>query len=164
MELPKPVCRAQRPNPYRDSPIRRSTLLSDKSGQTPTFCREPGFDQLDLLSFGRSERPGDPKLDTSVSAQVDVLNALMTHWDLDRAHLVSHDIGGAIAMRFAIFHPEKVHSLTLIDTVSFNSWPSPTWRERIKIGLSQLEVVYHRVCGLILPRMRYSAESALGSR
>ncbi len=93
---------------------------------------------FDLLGFGRSERPRDPSIDTSVSAQIDILRGLMTYWKLDSAHIVSHDIGGAIGMRFAIFYPKMVQSLTLIDTVSYDSWPSVTWRERIKSGLEAL--------------------------
>ena len=62
----------------------------------------------------------------------------MDHWNLDSAHLVAHDIGGAVGMRFSIFHPEKTRSLTLIDTVSYDSWPSETWRSIIDNGLDSL--------------------------
>jgi pimeloyl-ACP methyl ester carboxylesterase len=92
----------------------------------------------DLLGFGHSERPRDPACDTSVTGQVPILVELMKHWGLDSAHIVSHDIGGAVGMRLGIFHPDSVRSLTIIDTVSFDSWPSPTWRERIQVGLDRL--------------------------
>ncbi|MDQ0316141.1 alpha/beta fold hydrolase [Amorphus orientalis] len=92
----------------------------------------------DLLGFGRSERPADPSVDTSVTAQVPVLLDLMEAWSLDRAHIVAHDIGGAIAQRLAVFHPERIISLTLIDNVSFDSWPSPRTRQQIAAGLDAL--------------------------
>lgn len=92
----------------------------------------------DLLGFGRSERPIDPAVDTSVSAQVPILIDLLDEWGLARAHFVAHDIGGAVAQRLAVFHPERIVSLTLIDNVSFDSWPSPRTRQQIAAGLDAL--------------------------
>ena len=93
---------------------------------------------FDLSGFGASERPFDQGADTSVSGQVPILKALMSHWALARAHIVAHDIGGAVAQRFGLFHPELVKSLTLIDTVSFDSWPSKRTNEQMRAGLEAL--------------------------
>lgn len=92
----------------------------------------------DLLGFGQSERPTDPSVDTSVSAQTPLLANLFDQWDIERAHVVAHDIGGAIAMRFALASQTRVASLTLIDTVSFDSWPSPRTRQQMQEGLERL--------------------------
>ncbi len=48
----------------------------------------------------------------------DDLDALMGALDIERFHLVGHSMGGGVAMRYTIDHPEKVLSLTLADTVS----------------------------------------------
>lgn len=93
---------------------------------------------FDLLGYGLSERPWDPAVDTSVSGQVPILKKLIAHWGLDHAHVVAHDIGGAVAQRFCIFHPQNVKSLTLVDTVSFDSWPSERTKEQMKRGLDAL--------------------------
>jgi len=93
---------------------------------------------FDLLGYGASERPFGPEVDTSVSGQVPILQDLMTHWDIERAHIVAHDIGGAVAQRFCIFNPEKVLTLTLIDTVSFDSWPSKRTKQQMQAGLEAL--------------------------
>lgn len=93
---------------------------------------------FDLLGFGASERPRDPAVDTSVAAQDAVLTNLMSHWGLDSAHIVSHDIGGAIGLRFGVFHPEMTRTLTVINTVSYDSWPSITWQKIIANGLDEL--------------------------
>lgn len=93
---------------------------------------------FDLLGFGASERPFDQAVDTSVSGQVPILKALMSHWELQCAHVVAHDIGGAVAQRFCIFHPTLAKSLTLIDTVSFDSWPSKRTNEQMQAGLEAL--------------------------
>ena len=83
----------------------------------------------DLLGYGRSERPVDR--DTSVAAQTDLLGHLLDALGIDRAAIVAHDIGGAVGQRFAVAHPERVRRLMLIDSVSYDSWPSPTWRRII---------------------------------
>lgn len=92
----------------------------------------------DLLGFGLSERPWSPAIDTSVSAQVPILEALLDHWGLEKPHVVAHDIGGGIAVRLGVFSPERLRSLTLLDIVSFDSWPSPRTRQQMEAGLDKL--------------------------
>ncbi len=90
---------------------------------------------FDLLGYGLSERPRNPEVDMSVSGQVPVLEGLMTLRGLKEAHVVSHEIGGDVAQRFCVFSPSRVRSLTLIDVVSFDSWPSSRTREQMQEGL-----------------------------
>lgn len=92
----------------------------------------------DLLGYGLSERPANPSVDTSISAQVPVLLKLLSEWGLQDAHIVAHDIGGAVAQRLGVFHPEKIRTLTLIDCVSFDSYPSKRTREQMQKGLETL--------------------------
>ncbi|CAG9989454.1 unnamed protein product [Clonostachys byssicola] len=93
---------------------------------------------FDLLGYGLSERPWDPAIDPSISGQVTILEGLLKHWDLETAHFVAHDIGGGVAQRFAVFSPQRVRSLTLIDVVSFDSYPSKRTREQMQRGLETL--------------------------
>ncbi|MBO6894791.1 MAG: alpha/beta hydrolase [Roseibium sp.] len=93
---------------------------------------------FDLLGYGLSERPWDPAVDTSVTGQVPILEGLLKIWGLNDLHVVSHDIGGGIAQQFAIGSPKRVRSLTMIDTVSFDSWPSKRTREQMQAGLEAL--------------------------
>lgn len=92
----------------------------------------------DLLGFGLSERPWSPDVDTSVTGQVPILEGLLQHWGLDDFHLIAHDIGGAVAQRLGVQSPERLRSLTMIDTVSFDSWPSKRTNEQMKNGLEHL--------------------------
>lgn len=92
----------------------------------------------DLLGYGLSERPWDPAVDTSVTGQVPVLEGLMAHWGLESAHIIAHDIGGAIAQRLGVFAPDRLRSLTMIDVVSFDSWPSRRTHEQMQAGLDAL--------------------------
>lgn len=93
---------------------------------------------FDLLGYSLSERPWDPSIDTSISGQVPILEALFRHWGLEKAHVVAHDIGGGIAQRLAVFSPHLFRSLTLIDVVSFDSYPSKRTREQMQKGLETL--------------------------
>lgn len=93
---------------------------------------------FDLLGYGLSERPWDPATDTSISGQVPVLEGLLAHWGLESAHIIAHDIGGGVAQRFSVFSPQRVRSLTLIDVVSFDSYPSKRTRQQMEKGLDSL--------------------------
>lgn len=92
----------------------------------------------DLLGYGLSERPCDPAIDTSVTGQVPIFEGLLDIWDLDDLHVIAHDIGGGVAQRFGIQSPERVKSLTMIDVVSYDSWPSKRTNEQMKAGLESL--------------------------
>ncbi|WP_147124189.1 alpha/beta fold hydrolase [Shimia ponticola] len=92
----------------------------------------------DLLGFGLSERPHDPNIDTSVTGQVPVLEALLDLWGINDLHVIAHDIGGGVAQRFCIQSPERVRSLTMIDVVSYDSWPSKRTNQQMKAGLEKL--------------------------
>jgi pimeloyl-ACP methyl ester carboxylesterase len=94
---------------------------------------------FDLLGYGKSERP--TSCDTSVAAQGAVLAALLDHWGLRAFHLVAHDIGGAVGLRYAVTRPERLSSLTVIDTVSYDSWPSETWRRIISDHLERFAAI-----------------------
>lgn len=94
---------------------------------------------FDLLGYGHSERPRDPKVDTSITGNEAVLHELVDYWDLDTFHLVAHDIGGGIAQRFGVHTPERLRTLTLIDVVSYDSYPSPRTKQQMAEGLETLE-------------------------
>ena len=92
----------------------------------------------DLLGFGLSERPCDPAIDTSVTGQVPILEGLLDIWGIDDLHIIAHDIGGAVAQRFAIQSPMRVRTLTMLDAVSYDSWPSKRTHEQMQAGLERL--------------------------
>lgn len=84
----------------------------------------------DLLGYGASERP--LARDTSVTAQAELLDALLTELGISHCTLIGHDIGGAIAQLFAVDNASRVERLMLIDSVSYDSWPSTTWQTIIR--------------------------------
>ncbi|MGP4017418.1 alpha/beta fold hydrolase [Saccharopolyspora sp. 5N708] len=84
----------------------------------------------DLLGYGASERPLNR--DTSVTAQADLLEEVLAQREIARCTLIAHDIGGAVAQIFATRHPNRLERLMLIDSVSYDSWPSATWQQIIR--------------------------------
>lgn len=77
---------------------------------------------LDLLGYGRSDRPGDRELDIRAHAArvLEVLDELR----IDSACLVGHGLGGGIAQSLAVRHADRVSHLCLIDSVAFDGWPN----------------------------------------
>lgn len=92
----------------------------------------------DLLGYGLSERPSNPSIDTSTSAQVPILEALLSHWGLETFHLVAHSIGGVIAQRFGVFYPRRLRSLILIDALSFDSFHFQGTKEEMEKKAEQM--------------------------
>lgn len=92
----------------------------------------------DLLGYGLSERPQSQDIDTSVTGQVAIFEGMLGVWGLEDLHIVAHDIGGGIAQRFAIQSLERMRSLTMLDVVSYDSWPSKRTKEQMQAGLEKL--------------------------
>src|SRR3712207_2113120 len=64
----------------------------------------------DLLGFGRSDKPSDPRA-YSFDRHVRHFAAVMDELRLDDVTLVVHDWGGPIALGWAVEHPERVRRL-----------------------------------------------------
>lgn len=67
---------------------------------------------LDLMGFGYSERParGDYSLTAHATRLADFIYAV----GLDRATVVGHSMGGAVAIRAAVEYPERIARLILV--------------------------------------------------
>lgn len=62
-----------------------------------------------------SEKPDQPY---SMKLHAEDLGCLLDHLEIERCHVVGTSYGGEIGMVFAIAHPERVKSLTVISSVS----------------------------------------------
>ena len=69
----------------------------------------------DHMGFGKSETPPDRAY--TLSTHVKNLAALIGHLDLRDITLVMQDWGGPIGIGYAVRHPERIHSLVLMNTV-----------------------------------------------
>lgn len=80
---------------------------------------DAGFSALryDLRGFGESSPAGRPH---GMAELVSDLECFADNFPLERFHLVGHSLGGMIAQRYAVSHPERVESLVLASTTSHN--------------------------------------------
>lgn len=79
------------------------------------FLEKTGGLAPDLIGFGRSGKGGH--LDYSIEGQAQFVEAFLDHLDIDVVKLVAHDWGAGGALGFAQLHPERVHSVVLIDAL-----------------------------------------------
>ncbi|HSN76442.1 MAG TPA: alpha/beta hydrolase [Anaerolineae bacterium] len=94
----------------------------------PTLALLPGEQFTcyapDLPGCGRSDRPDDPAsyaVEGLSAALADLLDGLGL-WDV---HLVGHSLGAAVALSYAVAHPGRLRSLTLVSTPSPQGTPTP---------------------------------------
>lgn len=90
-------------------PMQASNYLDDLGGLSPhrTVLR------LDPRGIGGSEIPTDPTT-YRCDRQVDDVEALRTHLDLDRIDLLGHSAGASLAVLYAARYPERVKRLVLV--------------------------------------------------
>ena len=69
----------------------------------------------DMVGFGFSERPA--KIEYGVQTWADQVVGLMDTLELPTAHLVGNSFGGAIALRIATQHPDRVGKLVLMGSM-----------------------------------------------
>ena len=69
----------------------------------------------DHMGFGKRETPADRVY--TLRTHVDNLTALIEQLDLRDITLVMQDWGGPIGIGYAVRHPERIHSLVLMNTV-----------------------------------------------
>jgi len=68
---------------------------------------------MDMPGYGRSARPRD--FDYTVDGYARFLGDLLDQLQVDRAHLVLHDFGGAWGLRWGLDHPDRLASVTFIN-------------------------------------------------
>lgn len=76
---------------------------------------------VDLLGYGESDRPFDA--DYGIAAQAEYLDRGLTALRVSKATVVGLDLGGAVALRFAAAHPERVEKLILVNPVAMDEIP-----------------------------------------
>jgi len=68
---------------------------------------------LDLLGFGRSERPD---VDYSIALQAEIVNQFFDSQKLPGADVGGWSMGGWVALKFALAHPERVRRIFVADS------------------------------------------------
>jgi len=76
---------------------------------------------VDMFGYGASDRPFDA--DYGIAAQAEYLDRALTALRMARATVVGLDLGGAVALRLAAAHPERVEKLILVNPIAFEGIP-----------------------------------------
>jgi len=109
-----------------------------ESGRTwfawvPALARRFRLVRPDLPGFGESS-PVAEGGSWSVDAVTDDLAALLDHLQLERVHVIGQRAGGALALGFALRHPQRVSRMVLVGAPfalpqSRGKAGGPSWRE-----------------------------------
>lgn len=97
---------------------------------------------LDLPGFGLSSKPASGYSTDSLAA--DVLRALDA-LGIERAVLVGHSLGGAVAAAASIAAPERVRALVLIDPAVVTSPRLDEAVRRLKTAIAEYEILRPRL-------------------
>jgi pimeloyl-ACP methyl ester carboxylesterase len=90
-------------------PMRASAYLGDLGG----LSRHRRLVLLDLRGTGGSGVPADPAT-YRCDRQVDDVEALRDHLELERVDVLAHSAAGDLAILYAARHPARVRALTLV--------------------------------------------------
>jgi len=91
----------------------------------------------DLLGLGDTETPEGT--DWSLRAQAATVVGFLDALGIERAHVVGHDHGGAIAQLLAAEHPIRVSRLVISNAEAYDNWPSE--EERPFVRATQVPVL-----------------------
>jgi abhydrolase domain-containing protein 6 len=92
----------------------------------------------DLPGFGENDRSMEP--DHSIGAQAARLCDFLTALGIDKCHLGGNSMGGAIALRFALDFPERLHTLTLFNNAGVIGTEESELQQLVEQGESPLVV------------------------
>ena len=76
---------------------------------------------IDLPGCGASSKGIENAF--SIKNHALLLNDFLEKLGIKKIHLVGHDVGGGVAQIFAVNFPDKLFSLTLINSVAYDFWP-----------------------------------------
>jgi pimeloyl-ACP methyl ester carboxylesterase len=99
----------------------------------PRLARDFRVTVFDLRGHGESDMP---PAGYTTGDMADDLDGLLDHLGCTAVHLVGHSFGGAVALHFALRHPDRVKTLTLADARVHGLQPLPSdtddgfWEER----------------------------------
>nr|WP_246568599.1 alpha/beta hydrolase [Streptomyces flaveus] len=106
----------------------------------------------DLLGHGRSDKP---RADYSLAAYANGMRDLLSVLGIERATIVGHSLGGAVAMQFAYQFPDRCERLVLVGTGGIGRQVTPLLRAATLPGASLL------LQALQLPTVRWQWGAAV---
>ena len=105
--------------------------------QIPVFSRSYRFIVWDPRGHAQSESPPNADQYTQEVFAQD-LEGLLDHLRIDRAYVGGLSMGGGIATRFAILHPERVAALLIFDSFSSSGLETPSETRQMREEIIRL--------------------------
>jgi len=88
------------------------TKSAEGSGLMPTLSKQYRVLAFDIRGHGKSDKPHDPKLYGTETVE-DVVR-LLDHLKIKKAHIIGYSVGGGIAAKLLVTHPNRLLSATLV--------------------------------------------------
>ncbi len=85
--------------------------------QIPVLTRELRTVSMDLRGHGHSDKPTRAE-EHALELMADDVYALIQYLGIGECHLAGHSMGGAIAQRIILSHPQPFRALVLVDTAA----------------------------------------------
>lgn len=89
--------------------------------QVPALAERFQVYALDLPGFGDSDKPAE--VDYTLNFYAGILTGFLDVLSVERVTLVCHDLGGSIALLWAVRQPERLARLVITDTVPYPDLP-----------------------------------------
>jgi pimeloyl-ACP methyl ester carboxylesterase len=95
------------------------------------LCAEPALAGYKLIRYHRRGYAGSSRATApfSIAQQAADCRDLLRQLGIERAHIVGHSSGGAIALQLVVDAPEVVHSLVLLEPALFDVPSGPQFME-----------------------------------
>lgn len=86
-----------------------------------TLSKEYDVIAVDLFGCGLSDKT--LQIDHSLKNHARLLWNFLDLLDVEKVHLVGHDVGGGITQIMMVSAPERMHTVTLLNSVAYDFWP-----------------------------------------
>ncbi|HEY2584531.1 MAG TPA: alpha/beta hydrolase [Tepidisphaeraceae bacterium] len=107
------------------------TTIGEMQGWVQPLAQTRQVIAVEMQGHGRTADTDRPM---SFATMADDIAALLDHLKISKADLVGHSFGGAIAIRAAIQHPDKVRRLVVISSPHARS----AWYPEVQEGMSRV--------------------------
>jgi pimeloyl-ACP methyl ester carboxylesterase len=108
------------------------TTIGEMQGWVQPLAKTRRVIAVEMQGHGRTADTDRPM---SFATMGDDIAALLNHLKIPKADLIGHSFGGAIAIRAAIQHPDKVRRLVVISSPHARS----AWYPETREGMSQVD-------------------------
>jgi pimeloyl-ACP methyl ester carboxylesterase len=107
------------------------TTISEMQGWVQPLAKARQVIAVEMQGHGRTADTDRPM---SFLTMGEDIAALLDHLEIQKADVVGHSFGGAVAIRVAIQHPDKLRRLVVISSPH----PRSSWYPEVQQGMSQV--------------------------